>query len=268
MYAFLETWDKRGGEFCMTREEWLAMSAAEKAERTKRQSNMANHKKQFPRSPRAESIISCQATDVTQEELKRLLQRLRQQGYPEEKVGAIRIHYDHLVDDAEKQVRHYLGLENDYGHTVTDCRIIKPCGAFYGFVDGLHIKVWCLLYMPERANRTKTIIEAAIRWCKWHFRHEEADMLHQLYHEILNQPPPQFELSEYEKRLVREEVFLPCGTYNIKRAIDHMTQKGFYDEAAEVAEKYAWLLGSENLNTPSEEELDALFEELLAPYKL
>ena len=113
----------------MTRQEWFALPDAEKASLARRHTLMARFMTNVELSEREISIIDYTADNVTSEELRSLLARLKRSRYPYELIGELRIYYDDLVNDAEKVVRQHLGLETDYSHTVENS-IIHPNSVF------------------------------------------------------------------------------------------------------------------------------------------
>lgn len=218
---------------------------------------------------REQSIIRCEADDVTATEVKRLLPRMQRAGMALVAIGAVRIRYDHLIDDGEKAVRQFLGLEKDYSHKLTLCDAHKRTGARpYALIDGIPLYIWCLLHLPEKALKTKAEITIALAWCLTNNRLEEHKKIQTQYGDIIaERPAPPPALSIYESSLVDGRVDFPSGkrATNLLSSIHRMEKKGFVEEAGIVRRFYSFILNPPPQLTPFARRL--LEAETLTPHQ-
>lgn len=247
----------------MTPKEKSPEKALEIAQKKRRQIRLAAGFYDAQLSEREYAITRCEVDDVSPQELRALLIRLQRVRCPLETIGAVRIHYDHLIDDAEKALRQHLGLETDYSHKVSQCGR-DTGGRLFGHIDGIPMSVWCLLYLPEKATKKKPQVSNAIKWCRQNGFLTDAEWLRQEYADIISPQVEPAKLTPFELRLLNDDIFCPDNASNIIQAIKRMEKKGFVVEADMVREKYEDFL-CKDLPPPkcTLEEAEAMYRALM-----
>ena len=194
----------------------------------------------------------------------RVIALCRMNGYSELEVGAIRIHYDALIDDTEKKIRKELGLEDDYTHTVRYLSAHDYQRVHQWYIDYIPKSYWCLLYAPNHASKNKVCIRNAIKWFEEAGRHEDANTLRHRYENILNPEPPKVALTPFEQRLLNDPDFFPSNITNVVQAIKRLVKKGLLEEAGFIKEKYVDYLCKNNPPPKCTlEEARAMFQALM-----
>ena len=225
----------------------------------------------FP-TEREASILNCEASDVTGEELLFFFNRCKRVNIENETIGRVRIHYDHLIDDAEKGIRKHWGLGDDYSLIVTYAQTkTTSSGKHYDcLVDGVPLTTWALIHAPEKVVPSKRTVNLSIKWYEDRRRFEEASWIKEWYQDVLHPTPSQRQLSAFEKRLLEDDNFIPQGShavYNVRRTVVRLTRDGFEAEAAFIAEKYGWFTGVEPPPKYTEKEADEMYAKLMQKFR-
>lgn len=221
--------------------------------------------------------------DVTKDDVKRLIHRMKIHLFPKEQVIAMRKKYDLWLEDREKQIMDKYGLSYDT-HTVSNLASGRRYPGIYSsykasnvfFINGYTETEWRMLtdedYIP-----TYTALSRFINICRKYNDQETLDTLLPKYHNMIfeyerarlihNGIDPNVKrdtvrwnsidgMSYSRWKLLHDDNYFPSRGILIS-TIKQMRGEGYAEDAERIEQKYLTYLYPNFYDTVSKEEIDA-----------
>ena len=221
--------------------------------------------------------------DVTKDDVKRLIHRMKIHLFPKEQVIAMRKKYDLWLEDREKRIMDKYGLSYDT-HTVSNLASDRRYPGIYSsykssnfyFINGYTETEWRMLtdedYIP-----TYTALSRFIDICRKYNDQETLDVLLPKYHNMIfehegallihNGVDPNVKrdtvrwnsidgMSYSRWKLLHDDNYFPNRSILIS-TIKQMRDEGYAEDAERIEQKYLTYLYPSFYDTVSKEEIDA-----------